>query len=107
MFRMADALLDILACAPGSTREGGICEGMGDILYSLKNVLLDIGGLKSGFLDKLQLRMANSELSRRPWPYLSMSLPDGPLSKPTERAVYEVENPQETDVDGLDISDVK
>ena len=96
MFRMADALLDIIACVPGSAREGGIGVGMGDILYSLKNVLLDIGGVKSGFLDKLQIRMANSELGRRPWPYLTMQFPESgnPQHEPP---VYEVDSHSEAD----------
>lgn len=106
MFRMADALLDILACAPGSTREGGICTGMGDILYSLKNVLLDIGGVKSGFLDKLQIRMAGSELARRPWPYLSMQYPEYAAPRHEGTAIYEVDGQQGVESDGLDIPPV-
>lgn len=104
---MADALLDILACAPGSTREGGMCAGMGDILYSLKNVLLDIGGVKSGFLDKLQIRMSNSELGKRPWPYLSMQFPENAAPRPDENVVYEVDGHLETEADDLDISPVQ
>lgn len=103
VFRMADALLDILACSPGSTKEGGICVGMGDILHGLQNVLLDIGGLKSRFLDNLQIRMSNSELAKRPWPYLSMRFPGNEAAGQGGNAVREADSHLETEADTLKI----
>ncbi|EXV03328.1 Zn(2)-Cys(6) zinc finger domain protein [Metarhizium robertsii] len=103
VFRMADALLDILACSPGSTKEGGMCAGIGDILHGLKNVLLDIGGLKSRFLDNLQIRMSNSELAKRPWPYLSMRFPGNEAAGQGGNAVREADSHLETEADTLKI----
>ncbi|KID70373.1 uncharacterized protein G6M90_00g085990 [Metarhizium brunneum] len=103
VFRMADALLDILACSPGSTKEGGICAGMGDILHGLKKVLLDIGGLKSRFLDNLQIRMSNSELAKRPWPYLSMRFPGNEAAGQGGNAVREADSHLETESDTLKV----
>ncbi|KAG8414848.1 hypothetical protein J3459_009618 [Metarhizium acridum] len=103
VFRMADALLDILACSPGSTKKDGICAGMGDILHSLKNVLLEIGGVRSSFLDKLQVRMSNSELARRPWPYLSTRFPSGQ----ERNAVREADSHLEAEADALRIHPIQ
>ena len=72
MYRVADVLMDLLACAPDTVRESGMWVGLESILYSLKDLLLDVGGYGSVFLGKLQTRMATSELSDHMWPYLSI-----------------------------------
>ncbi|KAK2591816.1 hypothetical protein QQS21_010484 [Conoideocrella luteorostrata] len=102
VYRMADSLLDILACAPGSTRQGGMCVGMGDILGSLKTVLLDIGGVKSAFVDKLQTRMSTSELAKTSWPYLSMRPHQDSAQPQQERSVYEIDDALGIDDGGFD-----
>lgn len=73
MFRLADAMLDIVACTPFSAHGDGMLVGVGDILYSLQHVLHSVGGKDSGFLRKIQTRMLQLDLTTGSWPYLAMS----------------------------------
>ena len=73
MFRLADAMLDIVACTPFSAHGDGMLVGAGDILYSLQHVLHSVGGNDSGFLRKIQARMSQLELTTGSWPYLAIS----------------------------------
>ncbi|KAL4729122.1 hypothetical protein ACLX1H_003530 [Fusarium chlamydosporum] len=73
VFRLADAMLDIVACTPFSAHGDGMLVGVGDILYSLQHVLHSVGGKDSGFLRKIQTRMLQLDLTTGSWPYLAMS----------------------------------
>ncbi|CAM1505989.1 Fc.00g116260.m01.CDS01 [Cosmosporella sp. VM-42] len=73
VYRVADVLMDLLGCTPDAAREHGMWVGLEGILYSLKDLLLDIGGHESVFLDKLQTRMATSEFAVRMWPCLTIA----------------------------------
>ncbi|KAF5677524.1 hypothetical protein FHETE_1575 [Fusarium heterosporum] len=84
VFRLADAMLDIVACSPVSAHGNGMLIGAGDILNSLQHVLHSVGGPESGFLHKIQARMSQLELDTGSWPYLA--IPDA------ECVVEEIEN---------------
>ncbi|CAG7565027.1 unnamed protein product [Fusarium equiseti] len=84
VFRLADAMLDIVACTPFSAHGDGMLVGAGDILYSLQHVLHSVGGKDSGFLRKVQARMSQLELTTGSWPYLALSK--------TREVVEELEN---------------
>lgn len=73
VFRLADAMLDIVACAPSTARGDGMLIGTGDVLQSLQSVLLQVGGRKSTFVHKMQLRMTQMELTTGSWPYSMLS----------------------------------
>ncbi|KAM5350551.1 hypothetical protein ACJ41O_007056 [Fusarium nematophilum] len=75
VFRLADAMLDIVDCAPRSARGDGMLVGSGDILNSLQRVLLDVGGQNSVFLRNIQLRMSQLEMNTGSWPYLTLEAP--------------------------------
>ncbi|EXF74874.1 AflYd/sugR/sugar regulator [Colletotrichum fioriniae PJ7] len=67
VFRIADALIDILACNPwlSSSLQPGcnsMLLGARDVLHSLEKALLHIGGPESLFHKKLMLVMAESQL---------------------------------------------
>ncbi|KAG5980921.1 hypothetical protein E4U55_003478 [Claviceps digitariae] len=96
VFRVADAVLDLADCAPVSIRAGGIFDGAGDILYSLRNVLLEIGGSKSSFLGKLHTRMAVSEFLKQSRSYPDLRLVDNHSHETdgNENAASGVESPQ-------------
>ncbi|KAF5018252.1 hypothetical protein F66182_9781 [Fusarium sp. NRRL 66182] len=53
VFRLADAMLDIVACTPLSARGDGMLLGSGDILCSFQHVLHAVGGRESLFLRKI------------------------------------------------------
>ncbi|KAJ4266276.1 hypothetical protein NW762_004260 [Fusarium torreyae] len=73
VFRLADAMLDIVACTPWSAHGNGMLLGSGDILYSLQHVLHAVGGPESTFLRQIQTRMSQLELTTGSWPYVSVS----------------------------------
>ncbi|TDZ13645.1 putative sucrose utilization protein SUC1 [Colletotrichum orbiculare MAFF 240422] len=67
IFRIADSLVDLLACnrhLPGVPQPGGnaMLLGARDTLHALQNTLLLIGGQESFFYQKLQLFMAEVQL---------------------------------------------
>ncbi|KAM0223796.1 hypothetical protein ACHAQD_002870 [Fusarium lateritium] len=84
VFRLADSMLDIVACTPFSAHGNGMLVGAGDILNSLQHVLHSVGGPESGFLRKIQTRMSQLELDTGSWPYLA--IPEA------ESVVEEIEN---------------
>ncbi|KAF4459384.1 sucrose utilization SUC1 [Fusarium albosuccineum] len=53
VFRLADTMMDIVACTPWSARGSGMLVGSGDILDSLQRVLLAVGGQESTFLQRM------------------------------------------------------
>ncbi|PWI68784.1 hypothetical protein PCL_01873 [Purpureocillium lilacinum] len=75
VYRAADTVIDLLACSPAIDHDHGMCFGLEDVLCSLKDVLVGVGGPKSMFVEKVKGRMASSELGDRPWPYATMALP--------------------------------
>lgn len=86
VFRLADAMLDIVACTPFSAHGSSMLVGAGEILYSLQHVLHSVGGRDSGFLHKIQNRMSQLELTTGSWPYLAIS--------DTGDVIEEIENDQ-------------
>ncbi|RGP63000.1 hypothetical protein FLONG3_10045 [Fusarium longipes] len=62
VFRLADAMLDIVACTPFSAHGNSMLVGVGDILHSLQHVLHSVGGKDSGFLRKMQTRDVVEEM---------------------------------------------
>ncbi|KAF4452709.1 hypothetical protein F53441_4516 [Fusarium austroafricanum] len=84
VFRLADAMLDIVACTPFSAHGSSMLVGAGEILHSLQHVLHSVGGQESGFLQKIQTRMSQLELTTGSWPYLAIT--------EAEDAVEEIEN---------------
>ncbi|KAJ2959247.1 hypothetical protein NQ176_g11127 [Zarea fungicola] len=75
VFRVADSLLDVLACRRQVGRADGMLLGSRDALHSLERVLSTVGGPQSLFLDKLRRRMgevqlpvANTSWMQLPWP---------------------------------------
>lgn len=80
VFKLADAMLDIVACVPSSARGDGMLVGTGDILLSLQSVLCQVGGRESTLVDKMQLRMTQLELTTGSWPYSTLI----PTSSSTE-----------------------
>lgn len=73
VFRLADAMLDIVAVAPLSARGDGMLVGTGDVLQSLQTVLFQVGGRRSAFVHKMQMRMNQLELTTGSWPYAMLS----------------------------------
>lgn len=69
VFRLADSLLDLVACASATARSDAMLVMSGDILYSFRRVLAAVGGRDSVFLQKLHLRMSQLELDTGAWPY--------------------------------------
>ncbi|KAL1892388.1 hypothetical protein Sste5346_007126 [Sporothrix stenoceras] len=61
VFRIADSLLDVLACNSGST-DGGMLFGSRDTLHGLERVLATVGGTDSVFVSRLHSRMAEVQL---------------------------------------------
>ena len=55
---MADAIADIMMCAPGAHTPEGMSVGIGDVLFSLRRVIEMVGGQRSEFFGKLQRRLA-------------------------------------------------
>ena len=63
VFRIADSLLDVLACGGPRGQAGSMLVGSRDALHSLERVLGTVGGGgDSVFLKKLRTRMAEVEL---------------------------------------------
>lgn len=65
VFRIADALVDILACQAAATaahRPDGMLVSSRDALHALERVLSTVGGPDSLFLRRLRLRMAETRL---------------------------------------------
>lgn len=80
VFRVADAMLDIVACDPPSARRGygdggSMLVGTGDILQSLQFVLYQVGGRQSTFVERVQMRMTHLGMTTGAWPYSMLSLP--------------------------------
>ncbi|KND93688.1 putative sucrose utilization protein SUC1, partial [Tolypocladium ophioglossoides CBS 100239] len=75
LFKVADAVMDVVTCAPWSARSDGMLLGSGDILSSLLSFLETIGGLRSEFASKLQSRMANLDTTVSLWRYLGLMQP--------------------------------
>ncbi|PNY26303.1 AflYd/sugR/sugar regulator [Tolypocladium capitatum] len=73
--------------------------GLEDIVYSLRSVLLDVGGVRSVFLEKLQQRMDSSGLTASSWAYLSLFRAKYDLLEPNREAAETEPAPQEQ-VDG-------
>ncbi|CAK7214460.1 hypothetical protein SBRCBS47491_002150 [Sporothrix bragantina] len=61
VFRIADSLLDVLACSGHSTNTSMLFSSR-DTLHGLERVLATVGGLSSVFLARLHSRMAEIQL---------------------------------------------
>lgn len=77
MFRLADALLDLIGCASMSARGGGVLATSAEILHSFRRVLGAVGGQDSTFLGKLHVRMSQLELDSGAWPYRRLPPEEG------------------------------
>ncbi|KAK6527372.1 hypothetical protein TWF281_010552 [Arthrobotrys megalospora] len=66
LFRLADALLDVLVCVPPSSSGHSMLFGARDALHALEHLLLMVGGTVSPFLHGLRDRMAKSNIPV-PW----------------------------------------
>ncbi|RSL62132.1 hypothetical protein CEP53_004866 [Fusarium sp. AF-6] len=73
VFRLADAMLDIVACTPFSARGNSMLVGSGDVLVTLSRVLLAVGGRESRFLHRMHERMSQLEVGNSQWPYAAIS----------------------------------
>ncbi|RSL97252.1 hypothetical protein CEP52_011024 [Fusarium oligoseptatum] len=73
VFRLADAMLDIVACTPFSARGNSMLVGSGDVLATLSRVLLAVGGRESRFLHRMHERMSQLEVGNSQWPYAAIS----------------------------------
>lgn len=76
VFRLADALLDLVACASAAARCDAMLVTAGDILYSFHRVLIAVGGQDSTFSSKLRFRMSQVELDTGAWPYRALAVAD-------------------------------
>lgn len=66
LFRLADALLDVLVCVPPASSGHSMLFGARDALHALEHLLLMVGGTVSPFLQGLRGRMARSNIPV-PW----------------------------------------
>jgi hypothetical protein len=72
VFRLADALLDLIACSSASARCDAMLVTSGEVLHSFRRVLAVVGGRDSIFLRKLHGRMSELELDMGAWPYRTL-----------------------------------
>ena len=63
MFRVADAIMDIMMCAPEASPSDGMVLGAGDVLSSLQRVIFMVGGSQSNFFSRLQRRLGTLGMS--------------------------------------------
>ncbi|KAF3089944.1 hypothetical protein TWF225_005171 [Orbilia oligospora] len=66
LFRLGDALLDVLVCVPPSSSGHTMLLGARDALHALEHLILMVGGGLSPFLQGLRDRMAKSNIPV-PW----------------------------------------
>ena len=63
VFRLADAIMDIMMCAPESSPPDGMVLGARDVLSSLQSIIFMVGGQRSEFFGKLQRRLGIFRMS--------------------------------------------
>lgn len=66
MFRIADAVLDLMICAPKQAAPNAMIVGLGDVLSELQRVIATVGGPHSEFVRKLQPRIAELMVTAGP-----------------------------------------
>lgn len=59
--------MDVVTCAPWSARSDGMLMGSGDVLSSILNILVTLGGARSEFTTKLQSRMGTLDTAGSLW----------------------------------------
>lgn len=84
VFRMADAIMDIMMCTPGSNPPEGMVLGAGDVLSSLQRIIFMVGGQKSEFFGKLQRRMGSFKMSALA-PYRVLSIDQETVESDADR----------------------